>query len=188
MTDYVRVCPRCGQVNPEYENVCAACQHFIGMEETVLAPANAACATSIPSADLVPAPQNPTQDSSVGESLTQRFVSTEPMLFLEVAKDNLLPVRPGWRLGQAHASSDAEAQLPARLVGVEFVHRYHCRFEHVLNRWYVTALNQQSFARDFTNPTQVNGRLLPPGERFALNDGDELRLSGVILRVRMLPN
>ncbi|CAK0754251.1 putative FHA domain-containing protein [Gammaproteobacteria bacterium] len=206
MTDYVRICPRCGQINPEYDNLCTTCLHFIGMEEAVPASTSATVAdgathpadtttapTTIPSpihrsAATMP-PSSPTPQlaplNPIGEPLTQRFVPTEPSLFLEVAKDKLLPVHPGWRLGQAYSSNDAEIQLPAQLVGVEFVHRYHCCFDHDQGRWYVTALDQRSLARDFTNPTYINGRLLPPGERSVLTDGDELRLSGVRLWVRI---
>jgi hypothetical protein len=121
------------------------------------------------------------------EPLTQRYLASEPSLFLEIAQDTLLSARSGWRLGQAHSSSDAEIQLPARVPGVEFVHRHHCRFDYAQGRWYVTALDQHSLAHGFTNPTQVKGRFLSPGERAELTDGDELRLSGVILWVRMPP-
>jgi hypothetical protein len=178
MTDYVRVCPRCGHVSPEYDNVCAVCQQFIGMEETVPASAQPAVTQPPPSPLALPV-------SPAAGPLTQRFVAAEPALFLEAKGGTLLPVRPGWTLGQAHPSSDAEVQLPTRLAGVEFVHRHHCRFDHEESRWYVTALDQWSLGRDFTNPTLVNSRPVPSGKRVSLADGDELRLSGVVLRVRV---
>ncbi|CAK0760723.1 putative FHA domain-containing protein [Gammaproteobacteria bacterium] len=196
MTDYVRICPRCGHVSPEYDNVCGMCQHFIGMEEAVPPPPRATATPVTPAAapqpPTVPPPplaqRTVTPTDLAREPLTQRFVSSDPTLFLEVGNGTLLPMRSGWRLGQAHASNDAEVQLPAQTAGVEFVHRHHCRFDHERTQWYVTALDQRLLGRDFTNRTQINGRLLPPGERRTLSDGDELRLSGVILRIRIPPN
>lgn len=182
MTDYVRICPRCGQQSPEYENICINCRHFIGMEESVPVP-TVEEKTGITSS--TPAINSETSTEVVVGSLTQRFVPINPALFLEITKESRLPVYSGWRLGQPHSGSDAEVQLPAQISGVEFIHRYHCRFDYEQDRWYVTALDQRSFARDFTNPTQVNGQFLPPGGQFALNDGDELRLSGVTLWVRI---
>jgi hypothetical protein len=200
MTEYVRVCPRCDQATPEYENICAYCQNFIGMEEAVLASSIASfkaestgVSAEIPAATVMASPSGDGEDPALlagnttprvpVEPLTRRFVANEPTLFLEIARDTHLPVYPGWRLGQPHPGNDAEIQLPNHLPGIEFVHRQHCCFEHRSNQWYVIAIDQRSLGRDFTNPTLVNNRILPPGQQVLLSDGDELRLSGIKITV-----
>ena len=39
MPTFIKVCPKCGHHNPEYENACVVCTYFIGMETPVPAPA-----------------------------------------------------------------------------------------------------------------------------------------------------
>ncbi|CAK0774417.1 putative FHA domain-containing protein [Gammaproteobacteria bacterium] len=181
MAEYVRICPRCKFQNPEHDDVCNSCRQFIGLEDPTPAPKK----VSPPAAEVTPKPtvlvqvvETPAELKKIPE--TKRYV--EPALFLE-AGGLLLAVRSGHRLGQKHSKNDAEIQLPKTLAGSEFVHRQHCCFEHDGTRWYVTAIDQKPLGRNFTNPTFLNGRVVSPGTKAALTNGDELKLSGVVLYI-----
>jgi pSer/pThr/pTyr-binding forkhead associated (FHA) protein len=176
MAEFVRICPRCGRPNPEYENLCAACDQFIGMEPAVAAPA--------------PAPTG--GDDGAGADgadtpATRRYTPLAESFFLRLeSADLLLTVRPGSVLGQAHPTSDADLQVPDAVEGSDFLHRRHCRFEREAQRWTVTALDQSAYGSEFTNPTFVNQHRLAAGATHPLQDGDELRLSGLTFVVRMV--
>ena len=178
MADFVRICPKCGRANPEYENLCVACDQFIGMENAIPAP--------------VPRSAEPKDDGKAGPETsnpqaTRRYTPVAESFFLRLhGPDLLLTVRSGSVLGQAHASSDADLQIREAVEGCRFVHRRHCRFRREAERWTVTALDQSAFGSEFTNPTFVNQHRLAPGADHALQDGDQLRLSGLTFVVRMV--
>lgn len=177
MAEFVRICPKCGTENPEYEAVCTSCDQFIGMESAVPAPAS-------PKPETGGAP--PEAQTHVPPA-TQRYVPVADSFFLQLPDGvALLTVRSGAVLGQAHPSSDADLQLPAEVEGSGFVHRRHCRFELRDGRWRVTAIDQSTAGSPFTNPTFVNQHRVSAGAARELSDGDELRLSGVTLIVRMV--
>ena len=50
----------------------------------------------------------------------------------------------------------------------------------------MVAIDQREYGSEFTNPTFVNQHRLAPGHRRILKDGDQLRLSGLTIGVRML--
>lgn len=171
MAEFVKVCPKCGEINPEYENLCRGCQLFIGMEPSVVR-ASGPPASAQQAGDL---------GEHVGEVMQPAAVSrcrvTHPGSGVE------LLVSDGALLGQAHSGSPAAMQLPSAVPGVVYVHRQHCRFLRRDGQWYLEAVDQTPLGRSFTNPTWVNEVEIPPGTRQVLTDGDELRLSGVRLRV-----
>lgn len=41
MSSFVKICPKCGQHNPEYENTCVVCTNFIGIETPIAASSSA---------------------------------------------------------------------------------------------------------------------------------------------------
>jgi hypothetical protein len=177
MAEFVRICPKCGHINPEYENLCTACNQFIGMESAVPA--------APPMAETVK--RSPVTHSPEAESAqaTRRYVPVAESFYLQLEDvQSLLTVRPGFVLGQAHASSDAQLQIPQTVRGSSFLHRRHCRFELDDKGWRVIAVEQPQSA--FTNPTFVNQHKLGPGESHPLSDGDQLRLSGLNFSVRMI--
>jgi hypothetical protein len=174
MAEFVRVCPKCKHINPEYENLCLACGQFIGMETA--RPKPAAPASKPPS----PAPTAPPQ-------ATRRFTPGSESFYLEaVDGGQVFTVQNGWIMGQAHADSPARIQLSAEFKGSEYLHRQHCRFDCRDGQWQVTALDQKAFGRDFTNPTFVNQRPVAPNTRHPLKNGDKLTLSGVVFLVKIL--
>jgi hypothetical protein len=174
MAEFVRICPRCGQTNPEYENLCGACNQFIGMEAAVPAPP--------PTGGQEAAPAGPQHTQA-----TRRYVPVAESFFLQLPEsDLLLTVRPGDVLGQAHVSNDAQLQVPASVQGSGFLHRRHCRFERDEGGWRVIAIEQRAHGSGFTNPTFVNQHRLAPGDRHPLGDGDQLRLSGLSFNVRVV--
>lgn len=181
MTEFVKICPKCGTPNPEYENLCAECGQFIGMEPATPRPQTSppAAPAEAPAAPPPAAPERPTPAAATA--------AERAFFYLEPAFDHeILTVRENAILGQAHAQSEAEVQIPGRIEGAAFLHRRHCRFEHRNHGWQVQVLDQSRYGREFTNPTRVNGEEVMPGDSRRLDDGDELRLSGLGFRVRIL--
>lgn len=173
MADFVKICPQCQAINPEYENICTQCGQFIGMETPVARPQ--------------PKPAAKAKPKTAPPAATQRFDPAAVCFYLEApGSDTVYTIHHGDVLGQAHPSSAAQVQIDANLQGSEFIHRQHCRFECKDGIWYVTALDQKAFQRDFTNPTFVNQHRLAPNTRQALKDGDRLGLSGVFLQVKII--
>lgn len=162
---FVKICPKCGTSNPEYENLCQECGFFIAMEPAQAAP--------------TPSPQAKETPTSAQLKLQLNLPGTG------ISFD----IKPGDVLGQAHASSDARLQLPESLADVAYIHRRHCRFWQEGDQWQVEAIDQSQSPKSsgFTNPTWVNGVPLNPGERRTLGNGDDLRLSAITLLVNLQP-
>lgn len=199
MADFIKICPKCGHTNPEYENACTVCTYFIGMETPVAASTAATKAAKTPPSEAAPAPNSPsvdtssphaqsdatTSDSSTAVAPVRRFAA-RPSLYLQAGgTEQVFEICDGWVVGQAHPTSTAQLQL-RDLPSITYVHRQHCQFTLREARWHVTALDQVSHGRDFTNPTLVNQTKLAPGETHALRNGDQLSLAGVKLVVRIL--
>jgi hypothetical protein len=172
MADYVRICPRCGQANPEFESVCTGCGQFIALEP-------------VQRADQAPEPRGaaePPEPAAAGDR-----EPADDSLLLELAPGQApLRVRDGAVLGQAHPGAGADLTLSTEVAGSQYVHRRHCRFERRDGRWRIVALDQAPLGSAFTNPTFVNGERLAPGASRDLADGDELRLAAVVLVVHIL--
>jgi hypothetical protein len=188
MAEFVRVCPRCGQANPEYENLCSGCNQFIGMEPAVPAPAAASPAPAPePAPNPAPAGSPPPAPAVPAAQPTRRYVPVAESFYLQLEGQALrLNVRHGSVLGQAHPGNDADLQVPATVTGADFLHRRHCRFERDGAGWWLVALDQQDFGSAFTNPSAVNQHRLGPGQRQRLNDGDQVRLSGLTFLVQLV--
>jgi len=168
MTEFVKICPRCGRFNPEYENLCGGCGQFIAMEPSLPRPPEPAAAPQpIPEPATAPAPRD------------------QGLRLTPIAGGVPLSIQPQAVLGQDHPSGDATVRLPLTLEGAAYVHRRHCRFHREGGQWLVEAIDQAGQGSAFTNPTRVNGQEVLPGQRRALQAGDELRLSGVVLRVEL---
>jgi hypothetical protein len=169
MVEFVRVCPRCGTANPEYENLCRKCNHFIGMEAAI---------------DSAQAPAPAERSQSQGPRAERSRSQGDPRLQLTVPGTSIaFAVKNGDLLGQAHSQSEAQMQLPETVPDVAFVHRRHCRFLLEGGQWYLEAVDQTPLGQGFTNPTWLNGVRLEPGERRPLGNGDDLRLSATTLLV-----
>ena len=181
MTDFVRICPKCGHSNPEYENACSACNQFIGMEAAVPRPASTEpLITEEKTSEEKTPPADPV-------SPTLRFPSQELSFYLEhQGSGQVFTIKPGWLVGQAHPSNEAEIQIPQEIEGSEFIHRRHCRFDYAEGCWTVTALGQNRYGQDFTNPSFLNERALPSDQPQALHNGDILRLSGVSFSIKFI--
>ncbi|MEA2080562.1 MAG: FHA domain-containing protein [Pseudomonadota bacterium] len=185
MSTYIKVCPKCGHHNPEYENACAACPCFIGMETPVPAPSSASepAHTSAGVLEHQSADQAPSTTVTPPQTAPAQLQST---LYLQVlGSDRIFEVRDGWTVGQSHASSTAELQL-RDLPGIRYLHRNHCRFSCVNGDWQITPTDQRQFGRDFTNPTAANHTTLTPGEAHSIKNGDQLSLANLKVVVRII--
>ena len=184
---FVKICPKCGRSNPEYENLCTGCQQFIGMEPAVPKPVETDRAETAPPAArrAVEPPQAAPQQSAPTQQPGEN--PAVPTCYLSViGAGQIFTLHDGTVLGQAHQTSQATVQIPAEIQGVEYVHRQHCRFEYRDSRWRVQAIDQSGFDQAFTNPTKVNQHLVSPGAWHPLQDGDELRLSGVGYQIKVI--
>lgn len=185
MSSFIKICPKCGHHNPEYENTCVLCTDFIGME-TPIAASSIATETPETSVDVLDA-----QSADQGQLTTLTAPQTAPTplqatLYLQVlGADQVFEVLDGWTVGQSHASSTADLQL-RDLPGIHYLHRNHCRFSCVNGNWQVTPTDQRQFGRDFTNPTALNHTTLTPGEAYHINNGDQLSLANLKLVVRII--
>jgi len=185
MSSFIKICPKCGQHNPEYENVCAACSDFIGMETPVPAPSFAS--ESGHTSDGVKETQSADQAQLITATASQTApAQLQPTLYLQVlGSEQIFEVRDGWTVGQSHASSTADLQL-RDLPGINYLHRNHCRFSCPNGDWQVTPIDQRQLGRDFTNPTAVNHATLPPGEAHSIKNGDQLSLANLKVVVRII--
>ena len=191
MPQFVKICPKCGRSNPEYENLCADCQQFIGMEPAVPKPAESGQTRAEPDpvdSAAPPRPEAPAQTAPVTEPEERpQAPAPSPAFYLSLnGEGQVFTLQDGSVMGQAHSTSQATVQIPTGVDGVEYVHRQHCRFEYRDARWRVQPLEQAPFNQTFTNPTRVNQHLVRPGSWHPLNDGDELRLSGVSFHVKII--
>jgi hypothetical protein len=182
MSTFIKICPKCAQHNPEYENACVACGYFIGMETPVAStPVEASAAAE--GAEVHPQAAEPGARQAVPQASPSQGQST---LYLQVlGSDQTFEVRDGWSVGQSHASSDADLQL-RDLPGVNYMHRNHCRFSCVDGDWQVTPIDQRQLGRDFTNPTAVNDNRITPGEAYRIKNGDQLTLATLKMLVRII--
>jgi hypothetical protein len=177
MTTFVKICPKCGHRNPEYENACSVCTHFIGMEtpQAITAPTVSKSQTS-PTLDAPRAVARPA-DAHLPETTA---------LYLQVLGDSqIFELRDGWIIGQAHPSSNADLQL-RDLPGINYVHRRHCQFFYKDDAWHVLAIDQRELGSDFTNLTTVNQTRIAPGQTHRLAGGDQLSLANLKLVVRIV--
>ena len=179
---YVKTCPRCGHLNEEEADVCVRDGEFLGMVPAAPAPERPAD-KPLPPLDDDPPPASVVQSGPAAAAPEAAALpAADPVLYLDCEGGGQChAIRPGWTVGQAHPSSNAEAQLSG-VAGVQYVHRRHCRFEQDGGIWYLCPLPQT----DYTNPTTINGRPVAPGERAAVRNGDRIALAGVRLTVRML--
>jgi len=185
MSAFIKICPKCGHHNPEYENACTLCTDFIGMETPIPAPPSAS--EPQPGGDGVVEHQSADQAQASTEAAPQAAVAQpQPTLYLQVlGSEQIFEVRDGWVVGQAHASSTADLQL-RDLPGVHYLHRNHCRFSCLNGDWQITPTDQRQFGRDFTNPTAVNQATLTAGEAHGIKNGDQLSLANLKLVVRII--
>ena len=147
MPQFVKICPRCGRANPEYENLCADCRQFIGMEPAVPRPTDAGpSGAERDSVDATasqhpPAPPLQATPGSERQGLPEAPVPP-PTFYLSLnGEGRIFTLQDGSVLGQAHPGSPATVQIPTGVTGVEYVHRQHCRFEYRDARWSVQPLD-----------------------------------------------
>lgn len=187
MTTFVKVCPKCGHHNLEYENACSICTNFIGMETPV--PASQAQREPVAPEPTIGAEEtrSPTAVASPASNTVDTDVTSPPnILYIQVLNsDQIFEIHHGLTVGQAHPSSDAGLQL-RDLAGIEYVHRNHCTFAYRDGTWQVTPIDQRQFGRDFTNTTKVNQTTLITGQPHALKNGDQLSLAYVKFVVRII--
>ncbi|MDM8544885.1 FHA domain-containing protein [Candidatus Venteria ishoeyi] len=182
MSEFVRICPKCQQQNPEYEHVCQSCGQFIAMEMAIQKPEGDKATTTPPVAEETHTTPPPISEQKTrNTAATQRFDKNEvAAIYLQLNNsEQVFTVKHGWVMGQAHVQNKAQIQIPDDISGSEYLHRRHCRFIYQDGKWYVQALDQKRFQREFTNPTQVNQKTLTPGKAAQIQDGDTLMLSGL---------
>ena len=185
MTEFVKICPQCQLANPEYENVCSGCGHFIAMEVAVQAPVEPASVENQPQEADVEVDRNAGEQAPVAP--TMRYQPEQLSFYLELtASGDIFTIENGTILGQRHASSKANVQIPPDRPGAEFLHRQHCRFSNEKGQWRVQAMDQIPLGQEFTNPTFVNQNRLGAGQWAVLANGDQIRLSGLLFEVKMV--
>ncbi len=187
MSKFIKVCPKCGHQNPEYENACLVCTYFIGMETPLPAPPPVEDNDNTrPDTGQVQRPSADEGTRTTTAAPAEASSVVQPTLYLQVlGSDRIFEVRDGWTVGQSHASSTADLQL-RDLPGISYVHRNHCRFTFENGSWQVTPTDQGQFGRDFTNPTAVNQTRVSPGDALAINNGDQLSLGTLKVVVRII--
>ncbi len=192
MTEFVKICPRCSAANPEYENICSSCQQFIGMEPAIPKPV-----TAVPEAEnnfdgLHSTVQKNIEakipfENTVDNETEIEETEEKPAIYAQISNSNeILMLYPESIIGQTHPSSQATAPIPSHIPGAAYVHRQHCRIEYDNEQWYVFAIDQSAYQQEFNNPTRVNQKVISPGSRQRIYNNDELRLSGVSLRLRIM--
>ncbi len=187
MTTFVKVCPKCGQHNPEYENACSICTNFIGME-TPIPESQLQREAVTPEPKIIPThTESPTAVASpAAQTVDTGVASPAKILYIQVLNtDQIFEIQHGLTMGQAHHSSDAGLQL-RDVAGIEYVHRNHCTFTYDDGAWQVTPIDQRQYGRDFTNLTKVNQTTLQPGQPHALKNGDQLSLAYAKFVVRII--
>lgn len=125
--------------------------------------------------------QNPVRRSKV-------FIDTA-FLYLEIQGNpgKQVIVRPHQVVGRADEPHDDRAEIPwVDEVDMGFVSRWHCRFELEGVQWFVLPEHNQQSELPAPNPTYVNGHFVEPKSRHVVNDGDQVRLSDLVLNVRIL--
>lgn len=186
---YLRICPQCRYENPEHEYQCQQCGLFIGMEPAILA-------NPVIGDPITPTIHEQQPPAINSEPLTDWSWNAAhlPQIADDASPDTIeleclgyplvLTVPKGATIGQQHHQQGADIPIPSEIAESRYLHRRHCRIDKENGRWWLTAIEQSVFGRDFTNPTRINDLSLAPGERQELHEGDLLRLSGLRMRVR----
>ncbi len=187
MVEFVKICPKCGDINPEYENLCAKCRQFIGMESSVPKPQKRQQESDVTSpVETLPKATDEKGRRNPDPVESEAMVTGASIYLQPVSGGEILTIVDGSVLGQSHVPSEASVQIPAEVDGVAYVHRQHCSFQMIDGNWIVTPIDQKPLGQKFNNPTLVNQQAVTMGESHLLQDGDELQLSGVIMRVKIL--
>lgn len=195
---YLRICPECHHENHEHKHHCQHCGLFIGMEPAILIKSNIVLSEVIneinnqailDSKPIIDWEElNPTKDAAVAPETDYAAPAAPPaQIELEcLGYPNMISVPSGSIIGQQNSQNGPDVFIPTEITEARYLHRRHCRIDKENGRWWITALDQKAFGRDFTNPTRVNDIPLAPGERKELHEGDLLRLSGLRLRVNSI--
>ncbi len=179
MSEYVKICPKCGYHNPEQNDLCdnPECSEFLGMVVAIPTPTqpDRAQETALPSDQ----PSHPVQPSRNREiKVTQRLL--QPSLYLEcLSTSKTFQIHSGYTVGQAHPTSRAHIQM-SDIPNINFVSREHCQFDFENGQWFVTAI------RTATNPTYLNQLQIRPGDRMPVKNGDRLIMASVPFQVRVI--
>lgn len=181
MLEHVKVCPKCGYINPEDRDICdvSNCGEYLGF-------VNPVPATDVRQGTIQEKKINSQESKAVSKPtpqtvpVTQRY-EAQPILYLELA-GQAYEIKNGWIIGLEHPTSKAHIQLPHISGTKRNIHRQHCFFEYANDQWFVYAIAQESY----TNPTFVNQTRIHPGQRHPINHGDKLTLSDVTLSVRII--
>jgi hypothetical protein len=174
LTEFVRICPKCHALNPEYENLCQQCQQFIAMEPSVKRPQQ----------ERVKTVAQPPNSSSKQPDDSIDIEPPRPVCYLQLG-GKTLTVFDQSVLGQQHPDSNIELQLDSNHAGYRYLHRQHCSFHYRDGTWYVQAINQQLFGQAFNNPTMVNKDPVAPATEHAIHHGDHLHLAAIELMVHI---
>lgn len=179
MSEYVKICPKCGHHNPEESDLCdnPECSEFLGMVVSIPAPIqpDRVQETALPSDQ----PSPPAQSSRDRETkVTKRLL--QPSLYLEcLSTSKTFQIHAGHIVGQAHPTSQAHIQM-SDIPNINFVSREHCQFNFEHGQWFVAAI------KTATNPTYVNQLQIKDGERVPIKNGDRLIMANVPFQVRVI--
>lgn len=196
---YMRRCIR-GHLSPETERKCKVCGEYIGSAPPTLISDRDAFERDykVSSAkDVEPEPASAQSgagalDNSPDDQSRGRSTATFPENFLYLVvndhPDKRVRVKSGQVVGRLDAPHDGRVEIPwVDGMGMEYVSRWHCRFECDGQQWFVIPEIDKRSALTASNPTYVNGRLVEAGRRSPVVHDDQIRLSGVVLNIRILP-
>ena len=177
MSDFVKICPKCGDHNPEGVNTCQKCSHFLGMVRPVPRPAPP---SEEPVPEISPAPETIMAPAEPTPEALAEPATDSPDLYVEcLSTGRTFQVRPGFIVGRRDETSQADVQLEGA-PGLNFVSREHCRFLFEDGAWFVVSL------RSAMNGASVNQREIAPGARAKVDNGDTLTLANVPFRIRIM--
>lgn len=175
MTEYVKVCPKCAYRNPEGENTCRECGHFLGLIRAEYLP------DELDATDV----KREIEEITGNEVLAAAGMEPEVIppaggfIYLDnIPSRRSFLVRDGDVVGQMHPSNQAEVQLEG-LENLNYVSRRHCRFTYENGAWFVTSL------LDALNGSSVNNMKIATGGKVRIRNGDELMMAIVPFRVRI---
>jgi len=169
MAKRVKICPKCGYHNNEFETMCIKCPTslmnvaVVTEETTPTSPIPESVAQAVPSPGLTN--QIPATPASVSEDepATQR-VSAVAMLECLSTPGFKFTVQPNATIGRKGTIN--VKPLP----NSQYISRVHATFLHEAGVWYIRDENS-------TEGTSVNGIKISPGIKQPLKNGDQITLA-----------
>jgi len=169
MAKRVKICPKCGYLNTEFETMCIDCAtslmnvSAVNEEDTTTRPVMEAAVTKIPAPGLSEPASVTGGYALTEEAATQRFRTEACLECLSV---------PGFKFTvQPNATIGRKGMINVKpLPNSQYISRVHATFVHEAGLWYIRDENS-------TEGTSVNGIKIAPGIKQPLKDGDQVTLA-----------